>query len=73
MQLEESAPKVLTLSPGLYRKLELIQKELGTSDLNDALDKSLNIAHFVKATLDDPDKKLLVEQRGRYEELKGIV
>jgi hypothetical protein len=73
MQTEDTASNVLTIPPELYRKLQVLQEELGTDDLNAALDKSLNIAHFVQETLHDPEKKLLVERRGKFQELKGIV
>ncbi len=54
----------------LLEKLKIVQRELGAYDLNAALDKSLNIAHYVAGVLADPEKKLLVERRGKYLRLK---
>jgi len=53
----------------LLEKLKIVQRELGAQDLNAALDKTLNIAHYVAGVLADPEKKLLVEQRGKYRRL----
>ena len=72
MQTEESSPSVIQVSPDILKKLQILQGELGVDNLNAALDKSLNIAHFVAETLDDPERKLLVEQRGKFQELKGF-
>jgi hypothetical protein len=70
MQTEESSTSIIQLSPRVYKKLLIIKEELGAQDLDAVIDKSLNIAHFVNDTLDDPAKKLLVEERGKYRELK---
>lgn len=53
-------------------KLRILQKKLRTADLDSALDKSLNIANYVADTVSDPASKLLVENEGKYTELKGI-
>lgn len=53
-------------TPELIEKLKIVQRELGVDDLNAALDKSLNIAHYVAGVLSDPQSKLLVERRGKY-------
>ena len=63
----------LTLTPTVEEKLVILQKMLGMSDLDAALDKSLNIAHFVASTLEDPEKKLLVERKGKFQLLEGFV
>jgi hypothetical protein len=57
------------LSPDLLEKLQIMQEKLGTADLQSALDKSLNIAHFVSDTLSDPRSKLLVERDGKFQQL----
>jgi len=72
MQTEESSLNVIQISPDTLKKLKILQGQLGVDDLNAALDKSLDIAHFVAETLDDPERKLLVEQRGKFQELKGL-
>ena len=60
------------LSAELMSKLLVLQKKLGTEDLDSALDKSLNIANFVVDTIDDPESKLLVARGGKYTELKEV-
>ena len=72
MQIDELSGNVLTLPPRVFEKLQQVQKELGSNDLYAALEKSLNIAHFVAETLEDPEKKLLIERKGKYQLLKGF-
>jgi hypothetical protein len=69
-QLSEDV--LATLSPSTVSKLRVLQQKLGTTDLDTALEKSLNIANYVADTVKDPDSKLLVEREGRYTELKEI-
>ena len=57
------------LSPDILEKLQIMQEKLGSADLQSALDKSLNIAHFVSETLSDPQSKLLVERNGKFQQL----
>ena len=54
-------------------KLRILQGKLGAEDINTALDKSLNIANYVADTVNDSSSKLLVEQDGKFTELRGIV
>ena len=60
------------LSADVLQKLEIVQKQLGAKDLNSALDLSLDYAHFVLKTLNNPETKLLVERRGNLTEVKGF-
>ena len=60
------------LSPNVVLKLQILQKKLRADDLESALDKSLNIANFIADAVEDPSTKLLVEQHGKYTELKAI-
>ena len=66
-------PSDLTeLPPELQEKLAVLQKKLGTDDLQSALDKSLNIANYITDTVNDPNSKLLVETDGKFTELSSI-
>ena len=58
------------LSPDILEKLQIMQSKFGSADLESALDKSLNIAHFVNETLSDPKSKLLVERNGKFQQIK---
>ena len=58
------------LSPDILEKLQIMQTKFGSADLESALDKSLNIAHFVSETLNDPKSKLLVERNGKFQQIK---
>lgn len=60
------------LSPNVVLKLQILQKKLGTDDLESALDRSLNIANFVTDTIHDPSKKLIVERNGKLKEILEI-
>jgi hypothetical protein len=62
----------LEISPSIQAKLRVLQQKLGTQDLDTALDKSLNIANFVADTLNDPERKLLVENQGKFTEMTTI-
>ena len=55
------------LSSEVLEKLEIMRNDLGADDLNTALNKSLNIAHFVSDILKDSKNKLLVERNGKFE------
>lgn len=65
-QVLASLPEV-TLS-----KLRLLEQKLGVQTLDEALEKSLEIANYVADTVSDPNTKLLVERQGRFTELKEI-
>ena len=58
------------LSSEVLEKLEIMKDELGADDLNTALNKSLNIAHYVSDILKDSRSKLLVERNGKFEWIK---
>ena len=60
------------LSADVLNKLEIMQKKLGTADLESTIDKSLNMAYFIAEKINDPSTKVLVEQNGKYQELKGF-
>ncbi len=60
------------LSPTVLLKLQILQKKLGVNDLETALDKSLDIAKHITDAVDDPSRKLLVEHKGKFTELKAI-
>jgi hypothetical protein len=58
------------LSGEVLQKLQIMQSELGADNLESALDKSLNIAHYVAGILKDSESKLLVERNGKYQWIK---
>lgn len=61
--------EVHSVDGALLEKLKVVQEELGARDLDTALDRVLNIAHFVAETLADPKSKLLIERNGKYQRL----
>ncbi len=63
---------VLEVSEELIEKLSIVQKELDAASVEKALDQSLNMAHFVAETINNPETKLLVQRKGKYQELKGF-
>lgn len=67
-----TTPSPMMLPDEFRNKLEVLKNKLGSSNLSEALDKSLNIANFVADTVKDPATKLLVEQDGKYTELYDI-
>ncbi len=68
-----SAPDAeLTLSPEIKAKLEWLQTRMGAQDLASTLDKSLEITNYILDTVSDPNRKLLVEQAGKFTELTKV-
>ena len=61
------------LSDRMRQKLLVLQDKLGTQDLESTLDKSLNIAYYVARTVNDSESKLLVERKGKFTELTGVL
>ena len=70
--IAQPAANVIEISDTVREKLEALRNKLGVQDINLALDKSLNIAYFIADTVADPDKKLLIEKNGKFEQLKEI-
>ena len=62
----------VNISDTVISKLKALQEKLGTDNLDAALDKSLNIAYFVAGKIEDPESKLLVVHKGKYQEVEGI-
>ena len=67
-----TTPSPMMIPDEFRSKLEVLKNKLGSDNLSEALDKSLNIANFVADTVKDPKVKLLVEQNGKYTELYDI-
>lgn len=70
---DTTKPIQIILPDRTLEKLRILQSKLGAADLETALDKSLNIANYVADTVSDSDSKLLVERRGKFTELTGVV
>jgi hypothetical protein len=72
MQTVRSSQTEPLITDTIMQKIASLQRTLHVESLEEALDKSLNIAHFVAETINDRDAKLLVERRGRLTQLKEI-
>lgn len=65
-----------TISPeveasiNLEAKLKVLQEKLRSKDLVAALNDSLALANYVADAMNDPDRKLLIEQNGKFVQLQ---
>jgi uncharacterized protein YgbK (DUF1537 family) len=62
----------LVVTARIQQKISALQEKLGAQSLDEALEKSLNIAYFVAETMNDQQARLLVERGGKFTQLKEI-